>query len=109
MTDNEIIKGLNCCVLPTTDCANCPAYVRGDGDCFDKVKQGALDIINRQKAEIEKLKSKFSPFNVGDRLIVTELLDNTETEYQGLKTVLYSGVNFLICMTDGRTYSFMNF
>ena len=30
-------------------------HIRGDGDCTDKAKQGALDIINQQQAEIERL------------------------------------------------------
>lgn len=55
MTDEQIIKALECCIKPTSDCDNCPLYIRGDGDCIDKAKQGALDIINRQQAEIERL------------------------------------------------------
>ena len=53
MTDNEIIKALECC---------------RDGDCksctFDECTTGlldkgiALDLINRQKAEIEKLEAE---------------------------------------------------
>lgn len=55
MTDEQIIKALECCIKPTSDCDNCPLYIRGDGDCIDKAKQGALDIINRQQAKNEKL------------------------------------------------------
>ena len=58
MTDKDIIKALECCIKPTSDCDNCPLYVKGDGDCINIVKQGALDLINRQQAEIERLKAE---------------------------------------------------
>ena len=51
MTDNEIVKILEYC---TTDgwCSNCPHYKK----CIeDEITQLALDLINRQKAEIERL------------------------------------------------------
>lgn len=51
MTDNEIIKGLECCVIK--DCGNCP--VNHIGFCVDDAMKEALALINRQKAEIERL------------------------------------------------------
>ena len=55
MTDNEIIKALECC---TTDleraCEKCPLRM----DCItdsSTAEKHALDLINRQKAEIERL------------------------------------------------------
>ena len=56
MTDNEIIKALECCIKETSDCDNCPLYVPADADCINISKSGALDIINRLQAEIENLK-----------------------------------------------------
>lgn len=55
-SEEDIIKALKCCVKPTSDCDNCPIYIKGDGDCVDIVKQRALGIINQQKADIDKLK-----------------------------------------------------
>ena len=64
MTDNEIIKALvNCTGLQTsTTCFGCPYSARayatvsaGDVFCKDKMCRDALDLINRQKAEIERL------------------------------------------------------
>lgn len=52
LSDNEIIKVLEYC---TTDgwCSNCPHEKK----CIeDEITQLALDLINRQKAEIEQLK-----------------------------------------------------
>ena len=54
MTDNDIKKALECCI-DQMNCRKCPLYVPGDGDCVDIVKFRSLAIINRQKAEIERL------------------------------------------------------
>ena len=54
MTDNEIIKALECCANEDTDCEDCPVYKYCDDNAFGMV-QNTFDLINRQKAEIEKL------------------------------------------------------
>ena len=64
MTDNEIIKALECCIGRVTAarrncgnyddflyCIECPLHFTGG--CSDEVKRVALDLINSQKAEIE--------------------------------------------------------
>ena len=59
MTDNEIIKALECC-LPQNgkrNCDDCP-YAECEKGCADKMIKDSLDLINRQKAEIEELKFK---------------------------------------------------
>ena len=58
LTDNEIIKALECCAKapfcrPTT---NCP-YKCVD-NCVERHALDAIDLINRQKAEIERLQNK---------------------------------------------------
>ena len=54
MTDNEIIKALECC--RNDECSQCPLQ---DGVCSEKdVIKDALDLINRQKAEIERLNKR---------------------------------------------------
>lgn len=57
MTDNEIVKALECCIAkPIALCKNCP-YFLGNGKCkHSKMQREALDLINRQQAEIEALK-----------------------------------------------------
>lgn len=59
MTDNEIIKALECCkrsvgaILCTS---NCPMYSECDSeDPMEDICGLALDLIDRQKAEIERL------------------------------------------------------
>ena len=55
MTDNEIIKALECCVKTEfiSDCAKCEMFAF---DCKDILIENALDLINRQKAKNESLK-----------------------------------------------------
>jgi hypothetical protein len=56
MTDNEIIKALECCLkLSVKECPECPYYRKED--CSSTLIQDTLDLINRQKAEIERLQS----------------------------------------------------
>lgn len=59
MNDNEIIKALECCIEydETKNCMACP-YCGHSGffvGCSDAMKKDILDLINRQKAEIEHL------------------------------------------------------
>lgn len=57
ITDKEIIKALRCCSEPCAECNECPLYYTGGVYCYTfEIQKHALDLINRQKAEIEKLK-----------------------------------------------------
>ena len=58
LTDEQIIKALECCTQEDyrTACKDCPC----DDMCYTDLKsidKFALDLINRQKAEIERLKN----------------------------------------------------
>lgn len=53
MTEEQIIKALECC-LGNTKCGECP--ILGTPNCMNKVFGYALDLINRHKAENEMLK-----------------------------------------------------
>ena len=58
MTDNEIIKALECCLLSNEQqeerCAECPMCETPLTVCQHLLSYHALDLINRQKAEIER-------------------------------------------------------
>ena len=54
MTDNEIIKALECHKNETNSCIVCP-YSYSMRGCSLTMASDALDLINRQKAEIERL------------------------------------------------------
>jgi flagellar basal body rod protein FlgC len=57
MTDNEIIKALECCVT-NGDCRECALNPKKGnyGYCTGLAIKSALDLITRQKAEIERLR-----------------------------------------------------
>lgn len=58
MTDNEIIKALECCG-EEDKCKECPYYNKGNFKCLNyKFFKDLLDLINRQKAEIERLREE---------------------------------------------------
>lgn len=78
MTDNDIIKALECC-SSEFECHNgCPYYNNGEFKCRDlSFYKDTLDLINRQKAEIEEKSNKLR-----DVLpIVAELKAEAITEF----------------------------
>lgn len=59
MTDEEIIKALMCHFNEEIDeepfrCVDCPLYADTSPSCTEALKSYAINLINRQKAEIEK-------------------------------------------------------
>lgn len=54
MKDNEIIKALECCGKES-DCEKCPYFKNKHHLCGESFNKDVLDLINRQKAEIEAL------------------------------------------------------
>ena len=58
MTDNEIIKALECCKQNClSKCLSCPAGKVYEF-CSQEIMNDAIDLINRQKAEIEVLQKR---------------------------------------------------
>lgn len=54
MTDNEIIKGLeHCNNVDVEGCRDCPYR---DENCINRIMADALDLIKRQRAELESAK-----------------------------------------------------
>ena len=53
MTDEQIIKALECC--PKDTCEGCPLEGKGILKCMECFERAA-DMLKRQKAEIDKLK-----------------------------------------------------
>lgn len=63
MTDSEIVKALECCSVGTFACdEQCPCFHSKSNlkitSCRFELIGDALDLINRQKAEIEFLKEQ---------------------------------------------------
>ena len=57
MTDTEIVKTLECCstTVKSGTCPECPYDGCEETTCVTALCTDALDLINRQKAEIERL------------------------------------------------------
>ena len=69
MTDNEIMKALECCIV-AGNCENCPyLYYHQYDVCIRGLLKDTLDLIKRQQAEIEDLKynSKIRQKNIRTR------------------------------------------
>lgn len=62
MTDEQIIKAVDVCRTGT--CKGCPYHELYTASCINKLMEDVLDLINRQKAEIEYLKSIKFPHGI---------------------------------------------
>ena len=67
MTDKEIIKALECCTSDEWDiCDKCPYQkYKTEKGCAYHIVIDALDLINRQQAEIERLTINMNAFGLG--------------------------------------------
>nr|DAY12600.1 MAG TPA: hypothetical protein [Caudoviricetes sp.] len=79
MTDEQIIKALECCVTDDgDDCFQCPygdiVYKPGNGGCVNRCHKDALDLINRQKAEIERLQTRNDELNILNKTAAQEAI-----------------------------------
>ena len=72
MTDNDIIKALECC--ENAHCRDC-AYFQEDL-CGDRLREDAHKLINRQKAKIERLQEQLG--KIGEHSLL--LIQNARTE-----------------------------
>ena len=62
MTDNKIIKALECCLADGDTCNNCPLKRECEINPFDAtLARYSLDLIKRQQAEIEIFKANIIP------------------------------------------------
>ena len=78
-TDEEVIKALECCVQGDS-CLGCCPYDDGDYDCAhctSKLARDALNLINRQKAEIERLYKEIE--RISKTTVETEVKERSKT------------------------------
>ena len=89
MTDNEIMQALECCKdgEELHFCSACPLYKHNPDDdfCKENLSKNALDLINRQRAEIADERAKWD--NVCD---VIARQDKEIEDLKGQKRVLVS-------------------
>ena len=71
MTDNEIIKAMQCVIGNDANCSECTYQkVLPFPSCRMMCAKNALDLINRQKAEIERLEEMFDSSVSSERNVV---------------------------------------
>lgn len=116
MTDKEIIKALECCAEDEWCCNNnCPFFEKCSKTLMAK---SSLDIINRQQAEIERLKSvqlvqanriaelrgtKFEQINVIQNLkqqLITSKSEAVKEFADKLKNTYFIDSERLCCQVD---------
>lgn len=74
MTDEQIIKALECC-LKENECQVCPyGAVCLDNKYVSILSKDALDLINRQKVEIERLKDHNKQLRYDRKQITTKAI-----------------------------------
>ena len=97
VTDNEIIKALKCCIQGDQCAYSCPYDDDGSdcNKCTSALAKDALDLINRQKAEIEEFKSMQKPTETsgykienGKVVFYTNILNGYRHEYKDLDEVV---------------------
>ena len=105
LSDNEIIKALECCGV-NRDCVGCPKEKEPYG-CYFKLCGGAFDLINRQKAEIEKLTINMNAYGLGmirikERAenivyrLVKRLKDRVVSKYEYTDTRIFKELDDLV-------------
>ena len=64
MTDNDIIKALECCTSQdgSHPCTDCPCWDDDKSDCNGLDWKDVASLVNRQKAEIDRLTLEYAGF-----------------------------------------------
>ena len=74
MTDNEIIKAVGLCNgIESGRCDECSYRNTKDGDCVEILAKDTIDLINRQKAEIERLRETLDATIAGQETLQKNL------------------------------------
>ena len=72
MTDNEIIKALECCKdVSAKTCRDCPFYNFHSANCVTVLAEKSLDLIKRQRERIDRL-----DYNL--KAVLSERADHSE-------------------------------
>ena len=103
MTDAEIIKALEC-VSSENDvlCKNCSYNKHHQLKCQRTAATDAIDLINRQKAEIEKLKEENNIYTQVNHLIASQR-DQRDKEIEELTNNIDNGV--IACDSCHKKYA----
>ncbi len=110
MTDNEIIKALECCST-AQNCTPCKyeptEYQKGTFGCCNELMKNAIDLIKRQRAEIEELSEVLS----GSGINCAEIKAKAIKEFAQKLFQKFAGHNYyhgdvvltiIICLAEGQ-------
>ena len=95
MTDKEIIKALCCCL--NAECNECPYEIKG---CNVKMCKDALDLINRQQAEIGNLKQEVEDYIAENSALADEnlelnsLINDLEMQIDDLEMEIENSIDY---------------
>ena len=82
MTDNEIIKSMQCVIGNDANCSECTYQkVLPFPSCRMMCAKNALDLINRQKAEIERLKKNYEELIYKTECLLCHATGNKFSKY----------------------------
>ena len=97
MTDNEIIKALECCSKPVIEecCSECPYHLSGQENCH-KLLGDIIDLINRKQAEIERLQKVNDSFTDIGKLYSEIKVEAIKEFAKRLKSPIYINSNLLV-------------
>ena len=89
MEDRDIIKALECCSSTQVNaCDDCPFYER----CYNNdefIEKEAIDLINRQKAEIERLERHTEMYHEVRAEAVKEFAKRFENELTKIEEIYF--------------------
>lgn len=88
-TDEEILKGIECCI--DGDCGGCP--INTGSACRDYLFEGAIDLINRQREEIEVIKETTAEIRYE---AIKEFAERLKTYYRHLDKTAGALINYTI-------------
>ena len=102
MTDNEIIKAMQCVIGNDVKCSECTYQkVIPFPSCRRKCAKNALDLINRQKAEIERLEEMLDSSVSSERNTVDNIdYEKTEAIKEFAHLVIERSSNGVIQISD---------
>ena len=103
MESNDIIKALECCA----NCENCSyettnCILAKEMECRSLLAQNALDLINRQRTEIERLKQRNAVYEAANRCIVWQR-DRRDREIEELHSQI-AGLNIYKSKIKAEAY-----
>ena len=90
MTDEQIIEAVDVCRTGT--CKGCPYHELYTASCINKLMEDVFDLINRQKAEIERLKKESADTN------------NAETKHGQWKIDEYKNHLNVVCSNCNKEF-----